>query len=293
MNATRISLASFGELSLFVDTDYGDLTEWADIYKHFTDTAEMLFVGGAYRDIDFDSCSNKIRSTFIVVDETSYNGFFVFQAVHPKYNEVAYCRTVIDHCTGENKQFDSYEECIEYNRGIPDADEQCRAVDLIGLGHSRYCRIIHQHMVRMNPVHCHHTGLGGSDPTGGAHCFDGECDLDSSHRRLEGAFSTEQKDTFEEWQSYFRDVGSHECVDGIYLDAYYRYQWRKPVAEKLANRGSEIPGLDFDCLILGKEAYLKVFEKDADGISGFQYKPSYSEAITGGKFAYYKTEFLW
>merc|ERR1719265_2122799 len=151
----------------------------------------------------------------------------------------------MDMCHGDNKQFDSYEECISFNKNIPVFDEKCFKSGASGMGGSKACRVIHQHMMWTNPAHCFHTGIGGEDPEGGAHCFPGECDDEHS---MDGMFSEGST----QWKAYFESLGTHECIDGLWEESVYLYKWSKPtMAAFIENRG-DISGVDFDCLILGQ-----------------------------------------
>ncbi|BGP12390.1 hypothetical protein JCM10213_002005 [Rhodosporidiobolus nylandii] len=69
------------------------------------------------------------------------------------------CSTAMDHCTGDNQQYDSYEQCYIFlteERPFGEATEG-------GLD-TTWCRYIHRNMVPYRPnVHCSHIGPSGGD----------------------------------------------------------------------------------------------------------------------------------
>ncbi|GAA5988555.1 hypothetical protein JCM11641_004602 [Rhodosporidiobolus odoratus] len=73
------------------------------------------------------------------------------------------CATAMDHCTGLNKQYDSYDQCYTFL-----TEEKPWGAALDGGLDTNWCRYIHNNMVQYRPdVHCSHIG-----PSGGDMCID-------------------------------------------------------------------------------------------------------------------------
>ena len=73
------------------------------------------------------------------------------------------CKTAMDNCKGEDAQYDSEKECMEY------LTKKVRFGAPYELGRNTLsCRMVHQNMVPFRPsVHCSHLGK-----TGGGYCTD-------------------------------------------------------------------------------------------------------------------------
>jgi hypothetical protein len=272
INAAGMHSGILGRVNLLMDVLPEDLRDqpWDTKYQHFVDTARVKLVMGTRRYTEYYPCSAKIKQLTLMNDEITYTSFFNLQVISPLHNENKYCQTIMDLCIGEHKQFDSYDECLNFNKQIPFLDPSCIAPGMLGLGHSRACRIIHQYMVWSNSAHCYHTGIGGLDPEGGSHCFEGECDTEV----VQAGFATSGVNDTEVayWRQYFKDLGSHECVDGIWKASEYLYRWSRPtVAAILAGGGDLNVKAEFACLILGETAFFKLFDETNVGHRNFTY----------------------
>ncbi|PBK97324.1 hypothetical protein ARMGADRAFT_634355 [Armillaria gallica] len=72
------------------------------------------------------------------------------------------CTVAQTYCVGDNKQYDSYDQCFEFlTKKVP------FGAAWSGGGNTGFCRYIHKNMVTYRPeVHCPHIG-----PTGGHYCI--------------------------------------------------------------------------------------------------------------------------
>ncbi|GAA5827260.1 hypothetical protein JCM11251_001197 [Rhodosporidiobolus azoricus] len=69
------------------------------------------------------------------------------------------CETAMNSCTGENKQYDSYEQCYQFL-----TEERPFGEPMDGGLDTTWCRYIHRNMVPFRPdVHCSHIGPSGGD----------------------------------------------------------------------------------------------------------------------------------
>lgn len=237
-------------------TDVANLPpdEHWDYYKK---TSQFGMVMGRWARTEFLECSAIIKTFTMGLDKTSKDAFFHLQSVTPKYNEQNYCKTVMEHCVGENAQFASEDECLQYNEDyVPLEDAECMAMDLSGLGNSKYCKMLHQWMVPIpgGQAHCFHTGIGGLDPTGGKHCYAGECAGGIT------PFNADMLATHEHWLAEFDDMGTHECINGIWKASYYMHRWVKPFPRDVLSSAGNLD-VGFDCFVLGRYSYFKLIDE--------------------------------
>ena len=258
-------VSSLSELLFLTATDVEGIPA-DERWRYYKRNPHFGMVSARWADFKYLPCSNKVSKLTMGLDQTSVDTFFQLQAVLPNYNEEKYCKVLMEECQGENAQFASLAECLEFNRDdVPIQDDECMASGLMGMGHSKYCRVLHVHMIPLPgaKAHCFHTGLGGTDPKGGAHCFAGECGATASH------FSPETLTTHAQWVEKFNGFGSHECINGIWDESFYLFRWVKPRPKDiLSTRGNLDVG--FTCCVLGEFSYFKLFDADESGTHAFE-----------------------
>ena len=80
------------------------------------------------------------------------------------------------HCTGENKQFESYDDCMAFMTARPVIAPACETEGKILSGDSLLCRFKHHFMIPFEPeTHCFHIGTGLADINDHIKCVDTEC----------------------------------------------------------------------------------------------------------------------
>lgn len=88
------------------------------------------------------------------------------------------CERIQTHCIGEHKQFDSFDECLDYMSALPTLDPICQ--DSVGpravQGNCFMCKYLHQFMTPFEPeFHCYHSGKGMFDSKGTRKCAPTDC----------------------------------------------------------------------------------------------------------------------
>ena len=82
------------------------------------------------------------------------------------------------HCTGQHQQYDSYEECLDYMRSLPQFDPICqhKIGPMAVQGNSYMCKYLHHFMTPFQPeLHCYHSGRGRFDISGKRKCVPTDC----------------------------------------------------------------------------------------------------------------------
>ncbi|ORY23192.1 hypothetical protein BCR39DRAFT_362087 [Naematelia encephala] len=88
------------------------------------------------------------------INISSTNGTYVLQ----QYLATRTCQGAEQYCTGDNKQYDSYDSCMSFATSI-DLGEAWRLGD-----NNLNCRYLHTAMLPLRPsVHCPHVGPSGGD----------------------------------------------------------------------------------------------------------------------------------
>merc|ERR1711871_237393 len=106
----------------------------------------LNFTQGSFNVIRFLPYSGTISSVFRAVDDFTFKTLTVLQPALPDYNEMKYCKTLMDQCTGDAAQFASYEECTQFmGESISILDDSCTG--MWGHGNSRFCRMINQYRI--------------------------------------------------------------------------------------------------------------------------------------------------
>jgi hypothetical protein len=283
--SSGLRTAALSELLYFTDPAGSEGLTEEELYPYLASRATITMVMGRWCWYEFTPCSEKVKMWSIGIDTVAKDNFFYLQSKLPRYNEKKYCQSLMDYCTGDHAQFQSYEECLYYNDlNVPVEDTQCVSKELTGLGQSKLCRILHQHMLSMQADHCYHTGLGGIDPHGGAHCFENECSGT-------GGFTEAELTEHFYWMDYYGSLGTHECIDGIWYGPYHKYTWSKSLMKDAIMAGET--GTTFECLILGEESYMKLYDADAAGIREFHITYAGYEIDGSFKQRFVKDEHGW
>jgi hypothetical protein len=125
--------------------------------------------------------------------------------------------------------------------------------------------MIHVHMIPITgaKMHCFHTGLGGEDPKGGAHCYAGEC------AGRETMYSSDSLSQHYYWLAQFDAMGTHECINGVWKESYYMLRWIKPRPKDLLASGGNLD-VNFTCCVLGESSYFKLFDAEVSGHFSFE-----------------------
>jgi hypothetical protein len=125
--------------------------------------------------------------------------------------------------------------------------------------------MIHNHMIPIPgaKMHCFHTGLGGADPKGGAHCYAGECAGGGV------MYSPDSLSQHHYWLAQFDAMGTHECINGVWKESYYMLRWIKPRPKDLLASGGNLD-VNFTCCVLGEISYFKLFDAEVSGHYSFE-----------------------
>ncbi len=93
------------------------------------------------------------------------------------WGAVNICMTHELHCTGKNKQFDSFDDCMQFVGALPPISAACQDAGKLFAGDSLLCRMKHHFMIPFEPeTHCFHIGRGLKDADDHIKCIDSECD---------------------------------------------------------------------------------------------------------------------
>eukprot|EP00494_Astrolonche_serrata_P026318 UN26579 len=86
------------------------------------------------------------------------------------------CMRIVDRCTGDNQQFDTKDDCMEYMDTLPmHKMGYCPALS----GNTKACRWTHTYLTieELRPeIHCFHVGPHIKDPNGYTKCTDATCE---------------------------------------------------------------------------------------------------------------------
>jgi len=76
------------------------------------------------------------------------------------------------YCTGSNKQFTTFQACMDFQNALPLYSSKCGTGGILS-GNSTMCRWKHASMIPLNSMHCFHIGRGLTpDPLGHFKCND-------------------------------------------------------------------------------------------------------------------------
>lgn len=155
-------------------------------YKDCADAAE-----GYYETISrYVGCSPTINSIKIPVysevpgqtDKVTavpakVSSFYQTGTTSATWGVVNICMTHELHCTGKNKQFDNFDECMKFVGAAPPISAACQDAGKLFAGNSLLCRMKHHFMIPFEPeTHCFHIGKGLKDANDHIKCVDTECD---------------------------------------------------------------------------------------------------------------------
>jgi len=88
------------------------------------------------------------------------------------------CTELMERCDGENQQYDSMEDCLEYHEDMKQTDQESGCPLLSG--HTTACHWTHMYLSGLRPeVHCYHSGKEVVDPNGKLACSMEQCTVAS------------------------------------------------------------------------------------------------------------------
>merc|ERR1719285_1533978 len=87
------------------------------------------------------------------------------------------CTELMERCDGENQQYDSMEDCLEYHEDMKQIDQE-NGCPLLS-GHTTACHWTHMYLSALRPeVHCYHSGKEIVDPYGKLACSMEQCTIE-------------------------------------------------------------------------------------------------------------------
>jgi len=88
------------------------------------------------------------------------------------------CTELMSRCDGDNKQYESMEDCLEYHVDMKTIDTESGCPLLAG--HTTACHWTHMYLSDLRPeVHCYHSGKDVLDPDGKRKCSMEQCEIQS------------------------------------------------------------------------------------------------------------------
>lgn len=134
----------------------------------------------------FNGCASKMQSIALNTNSvlfgvetnawrTSASFYLAQKAGVNQYSIQDICTTHQTYCTGQDKQYASFQACVDYLSALPLKTAECGTAKFM-FGNALPCKYKHSTMVPINKLHCAHIGpLGTVDREGNQKCYAGEC----------------------------------------------------------------------------------------------------------------------
>mmetsp|Transcript_27436 Transcript_27436/g.75020 ORF Transcript_27436/g.75020 Transcript_27436/m.75020 type:complete len:1429 (-) Transcript_27436:268-4554(-) len=160
------------------------------------------------------------------------------------------CKIVMEHCTNEWQQYESFEDCTAYLTALPHHDAGCQTKfgKYTAKGSSFMCKYLHHFMIPLSPAtHCAHAGRGLPDANGKTKCIEADC-LETPKKLIDEKVSCTEKDLEEVVQGILYtlpfcllSIETQECSDNC-TQAINTYLGRHAQSGTLDSCHDMIPG---------------------------------------------------